>query len=84
MHTAASWDSGDVRSRLARLASSAPAGRVFGANGHGFRLFGVLRADQLARFESERGFVVPSEYAAFLREVGNGGAGPGYGVFPLG
>lgn len=84
MHTDAFWDSSDIRSRLDRLASHAPAGQVFGANGHGFRLFGVLGGDQLARFERERRFVVPPEYAIFLTEVGDGGAGPGYGLFPLG
>ncbi|MEZ5944475.1 MAG: SMI1/KNR4 family protein [Planctomycetaceae bacterium] len=47
--------------------------------------FGLRLAEREIRdFESQNSVRLPSEYRDFLVNLGNGGAGPGYGVFPLG
>lgn len=74
------WVTGRVRSL-----SRQPAARsVFGAGSHRFLLGDRLSDTQLRATETEFEFTVPDEYRSFLLEVGNGGAGPGYGLFPLG
>jgi len=57
---------------------------VFGAGRHGFVLASTLSQAEVKAFEEKHGIVLPEEYRAFLTEVGNGGAGPFYGINPLG
>jgi hypothetical protein len=71
-----------VAHALASLRSS--ESDVFGAEAHGFDLNPELHEADLATFERTHGVKLPSDYRAFLMSVGNGGAGPFYGVFPLG
>jgi hypothetical protein len=57
---------------------------LFGAEVHQYRLNPCLSEAEVARFERSWGIVMPKEYRWFLMNVGNGGAGPGYGLFRLG
>lgn len=73
-----------VRKRASRLRASPEAADLFGFFGHGFEFGPPLPEDELE--ELERGWRVrlPSDYRYFVTRVGNGGAGPGYGLFPIG
>jgi len=71
-----------VADALASLRSS--ESNVFGAEAHGFDLNPRLNEATVAMFERKHGVRLPSDYRAFLTSIGNGGAGPFYGVFPLG
>lgn len=57
--------------------------------GHAIRMFVSLRMRPalsertLAAFEADYGVALPEDYRRFLKEVGNGGPGPGYGILPL-
>jgi hypothetical protein len=75
-------DRSRVADALASLRSS--ESNVFGAEVHGFDLNPGLNEAVVATFERTHGVHLPSDYRAFLTSVGNGGAGPFYGVFPLG
>ena len=57
---------------------------MFGSEAHQFRLGPTLTDDCIISFEREHGVVLPPDYRAFLGHCGNGGAGPYYGLFPLG
>jgi hypothetical protein len=57
---------------------------IFGADSHRFKLNGVLAEDAVLAFEQRHRVRLPEDYRQFLIQVGNGGAGPFYGVFPLG
>ncbi len=57
---------------------------IFRANGHGFLMNPALQESEVASFERDHKIAIPLDYRQFLTCVGNGGAGPFYGVFPLG
>jgi hypothetical protein len=57
--------------------------KVFGADGHGFRLLPALTESEVAEAESQFGVTLPLDYRSFLSTVSAGGAGPYYGLFPL-
>ena len=69
-----------VRDRVLRLGRRPGADKVFGAQGHGFRLGRVMSEDQLRSLEADLGLGLPEEYRSFLLLVGGGGAGPEYGL----
>jgi SMI1 / KNR4 family (SUKH-1) len=72
-----------VRARVRALSEDPRSHKLFGANGHGFELRDPLSSAELADAETQFGVQLPGEYRDFLRQVGAGGAGPFYGVFPL-
>ncbi|WP_231953574.1 SMI1/KNR4 family protein [Actinoplanes derwentensis] len=74
----------DVRPRLAALAARPGAAAIFGATGHRWKLEPPLAIFELAEVETQLGLSLPADYRAFLLQAGRGGAGPAYGLFPLG
>jgi hypothetical protein len=58
--------------------------RVFGSKQHQYRLGRALPEAALTAFESAHRVKLPEDYRCFLGCVGNGGAGPFYGIEPLG
>ncbi|WP_406114444.1 SMI1/KNR4 family protein [Streptomyces sp. NBC_01014] len=69
-----------VRERVLQLAEHPGAERVFGAQGHGFRLGPVMSEGQLQALEADLGVGLPAQYRSFLLHVAGGGAGPDYGL----
>ena len=65
-----------------RDAKSTP--NAFGADAHLFRVHRALSEQEVSDFESRYRIQLPAEYRDFLIRVGNGGAGPAYGLFKLG
>jgi hypothetical protein len=73
-----------VRERVLTLREAPRWWAVFGAeHGHCFELLPVLNGEQVRAVERRLGTELPEEYRAFLLEVGAGGAGPDYGLFPI-
>jgi hypothetical protein len=76
-------DWSDVRAGLARLAADPEARRVFGSAAHGFVADPPLTDAELTELEAQLAVTLPAGYRSFLRQVGRGGAGPAYGLFPV-
>ncbi|NWF68096.1 MAG: SMI1/KNR4 family protein [Chloroflexi bacterium] len=74
----------EIKVKLALLRGRDPQYRLFGANVHRYRLSQTLSVAQVAAFEQEWQVRLPEGYRDFLLQVGGGGAGPYYGVLPLG
>ncbi|MFE5208785.1 SMI1/KNR4 family protein [Streptomyces sp. NPDC056600] len=76
-----------VRERVLALREAPHWKTVFGAHcpghGHDFELLPTLDEQELRAVERGLGTHLPKEYRTFLGEVGAGGAGPDYGLFPL-
>jgi hypothetical protein len=69
---------------LRRLRAADTSFRVFGAKEHRYRLGPPLSESELTAFEFANRIRLPDDYRRFLAVVGNGGAGPFYGLEPLG
>jgi len=75
-------DAAQVKNALERL--RAEKIDIFGADCHRFLLNPALTEAEILSFEQTHRVVLPADYRHFLTEIGNGGAGPYSGVFPLG
>ena len=58
--------------------------RVFGSGAHQYRLRAPLPRSVVEAFEKRCEILLPDEYKYFITEIGDGGAGPYYGLFPFG
>ena len=72
-----------IREKLDGLRAWDPACEAFGAERHRYRLNPPSSLDRVRAFEAEFGAELPPDYVAFLTELGDGGAGPGYGLHTL-
>ena len=79
-----SFDPHTVLRLLNELDQRDPRRRVFGSSKNQYRLNPPLPLSTIEAFERQHGIVLPEDYRMFLTEIGNGGAGPAYGLFPLG
>jgi hypothetical protein len=75
-------DSKRIRDTLLYLQGVQPD--VFGADVHRFQLNPPRPEADVLEFEVRHGVTLPREYREFLIDIGDGGAGPFYGIFPLG
>ncbi len=57
--------------------------RAFGSESHQFRLRPPLSISEIEAFESRYEIKLPLDYRIFLCMIGNGGAGPAYGMLSL-
>ncbi|WP_334496027.1 HEAT repeat domain-containing protein [Streptomyces sp. B21-102] len=73
-----------IRSKLAAACTEpVPRPRTFARAPGGRRLGTPLSEERVVAFETRHGVRLPHGYRTFLREVGNGGIGPDYGLLPL-
>ncbi|MFN6461482.1 MAG: SMI1/KNR4 family protein [Nostoc sp. DedVER02] len=69
-----------LKKKLTQLAILDATFEVFGSESHQYQLKPCLSDKDIQVFESRYNVTLPSEYKKFLLEIGNGGAGPGYGL----
>ncbi len=69
---------------LQRLAANGSSVGMFGDETHSYQMNPALSENAVSDFENEHNIRLPEDYRQFLIRVGNGGAGPYYGVFQLG
>lgn len=69
-----------IREKLTRLREQDRGFRVFGASAHHYRLNDPLSLATVKQFESSYNLQLPEDYVLFITTLGNGGAGPYYGL----
>ncbi len=57
--------------------------KLYGARQHRYEFAPVLPLTEVRDFEKRHRITLPSGYVEFLTQVGNGGAGPDFGIFSL-
>jgi hypothetical protein len=67
-----------IRGKLKQVQRIKPVG--FGWESHRYRLNPPLKERLLTDFEQTHGVTLPTEFRRFVLEVGDGGAGPAYGL----
>ena len=72
-----------IHERLQQLASLDPTFQAFGAAEHQYQLNPCLNIQDIRAIESQYGIQLPEDYVWFLSQVGNGGAGPFYGLYAI-
>ena len=73
----------EVLRKIEQLRSRDAALELFGASTHRYKFNPPLQPEQVAAFEASHAVRLPEDYRDFILHVGNGGAGPCYGIYPL-
>lgn len=72
-----------IKEKLWRLKREDVAFEIFGSDVYEYKLNAPLSVDEINKFEKKYGIKLPAGYALFLQKIGNGGAGPFYGLARL-
>ena len=72
-----------IKSKLLKLESLDSSYSLFGSEAHCYQLNPICAEQEVRDFESRFDIALPNGYRHFLLELGNGGAGPYYGVEKL-
>lgn len=72
-----------ILSKLRRLRACDWRKKLFGAKGHKYVINPPLSEKEVAEFENKYQIELPNDYREFITKVGNGGAGPAYGLVRL-
>ena len=57
--------------------------KVFGADKHRYKLNPTVSMGEVLKWEEDFNIKLPDDYVYFLTQIGNGGAGPYYGLYSL-
>lgn len=72
-----------IKHKLEELKQIDSQKAIFGSSTHQYILGKVKTEQEIQKFEKKYGITLPQGYRQFLLSVGNGGAGPYYGLEPL-
>lgn len=72
-----------IKKKLRQAGQVDNARSVFGSSSHKYKMQDTATEQDVAKWEAIYGVRLPGDYAQFLTEIGNGGAGPYYGIYPL-
>lgn len=73
-----------IQSRLEELKSLDTTYQIFGSENHKYELNPLVSNEEVKEFESHFNIELPDGYRQFITTLGNGGAGPYYGLESLG
>lgn len=72
-----------IKNKLKQLKGLDKGCSLFGSNKHRYQLNPTIPIEKVRQFEIKHQITLPTDYVEFVTIIGNGGAGPFYGVEPL-
>lgn len=72
-----------IKIKLNILKKYDPTLKVFGSSWHKYESNPKLKESEIEEFEENEGVKLPQGYRDFLKNIGDGGAGPSYGLYSL-
>lgn len=72
-----------IKMKLKQASRKDSKHKIFGASLHKYKIQEPIPYAKLVEWQTENKVVLPESYARFLTEIGNGGAGPYYGMYSL-
>jgi len=72
-----------IHALIGKAAQADKSCKVFGSSEHKYQLSPAVSIKRVRQFEEKHQVRLPDEYVFFLTMVGNGGAGPFYGLYSL-
>ena len=72
-----------IKNKLNQLSEIDSRFVIFGSERHKYKLNQVLSEEEIAEFEETYSVSLPKDYRLYLQYIGNGGAGPYYGIEKL-
>jgi len=73
----------DLWSAISRVREWDSGLTTFGSETHRYEFLPPCREEEIVDYERKMGIQLPEEYRWFVRNIGEGGAGPGYGLKKL-
>lgn len=73
----------EIIQKLEKLKAVDAQFRIFGSSSHEYRLNPPLLPEDFEKIEEKYSCSFPDDYKYFITNIGNGGAGPFYGLFPI-
>ncbi len=72
-----------IADKLNKLREQDTDFEIFGADSHKYKMNPVLTEAKIKAYEEKNNLTLPEDYRWFLMNIGNGGAGPCYGLYKL-
>ncbi|GGD60528.1 SMI1/KNR4 family protein [Paenibacillus nasutitermitis] len=72
-----------IKNKLEKALCEDTAFLVFGASSHKYMVYEKLTTKELAGWQAKNQVTLPEPYTQFLTNIGNGGAGPYYGMYSI-
>lgn len=69
-----------IREKIEQLKKLDKGFRLFGSEKHRYKINPPISLDEVQKFELSHNVTLPKEYVEFITAIGNGGAGPFYGL----
>ena len=73
----------EVKYWVSKAIEADPELKVFGASSHKYQFAPPIDMKEVLAFEQKHDIKLPENYVRILTELGNGGPGPYYGLYPL-
>lgn len=72
-----------IKEKLEKLIKLDKDFSIFGSESHEYIINPKLTEEEIQNFEKKNQITLPDEYREYLKNIGNGGAGPFYGLLEL-